>query len=137
MAQLNDPFESPQTDFIKFSDLKGLLVLVMPIGTRHMTTVNGETEAIDADVVLLEGKGPDEQEAPVEYKGVTIFGQAIVPTLKRSLGGKPVLGVPAERPAAKKGFRPALILAEASEEQKAVARKWWESQSPFADPNES
>jgi hypothetical protein len=132
-----DPFDDPQSDIIEFKSFEDQLTLITPTeAPSELTTVNGTQTVIRANVWLLEGTGPDERTAPAEYRNVTIFGKALVPTFAKNLGKKPVLGV-LGKGAAKKGQKPPWVFNEATTEQKKAAKAWYDSQSPFADADAS
>jgi hypothetical protein len=129
-----DPFADPQSEFVKLTDYEGRLVLLTPTEfTKDVETTFGKADAVDANLVVLDG--PD---APLELGSTRVFQKFIVNSIKGNVAtGRPVLGVVGKGQAAKKGQSPPWILTPASTDQRDVARKYIESQSPFADPSAS
>lgn len=85
---MTSPFKSakPSTGIV-WEDVKGRLVLVSPLAVEtDIVTQHGETDAIRADVVVLDGDEPGE-----EYADTLIFPKKLQGQLRRSIGGM-VLG---------------------------------------------
>lgn len=136
----NDPFSGPQNDFIKITDPENVGEVLWITPTRFLEkidTSNGRADAVDADVMVLtkEGKPLD---PPRELKGVRVFGKWLVPSIKRNIGGKPVVGVVFKDESKKvKGKNAPWVLRDPSADEKKIALAYYEtlkSQSPFEAP---
>jgi hypothetical protein len=82
-------FQQPsQGDQVKMAELAGCLVLIWAKEYREdVTTVHGSTDAIAADVHVLDGAKGGEK-----FENTLIFGRALVGSLRSAVGGEPVLG---------------------------------------------
>jgi hypothetical protein len=133
MTAGQDPFADPQNDFVKLKDYEGRLALFSPTETKQVATVHDKggvpQETVTTDVVILDG-----EDAPQELRSVLVFNRWIVNALKHNIGGKPVLGVIGVGQA-QRGKNAPLILTDADDTQKKLAREYIESQSPFSDPS--
>lgn len=134
-AEEVDPFGDPATgDFLDgdaMKELNGSLWLVSvldyepDIPTKY-SEKGKSTPAIRADVVILDG-----EHAGRRYEGTLIFGRNMVPQLKPRLGKK-IVGRLTQ--GEKKKGNPPWILENATDEEKAIARKWVadHKEDPFA-----
>jgi hypothetical protein len=136
----DDPFSGPQNDFIKITESPNVGELLWITPTRFLEqidTSNGRADAVDADVMVLTEKGKALAE-PRELKGVRIFGKWLVPSVKRNIGGKPVVGVVVKDEAKKqKGKNAPWVLRDPSADEKKIAYAYYEilkAQSPFEAP---
>jgi len=87
----NDPFGAPASATgIDWKDLKGALVLVKPFeNVADIKTVHGPSNAVRADVIVLDGKGS--VDAETVYSDTLIFPKVLQSQVKGSIGGM-VLG---------------------------------------------
>lgn len=125
----NDPFSTPVTNYKKFQEFAGHLLIVRPTERRQVTTAvskDGPSDVAIADVVDL-----DDPEGPQEHEGVWFFGQGLVPTLARSIDAKPLLGV-LGKGTPKPGQSPAWKILPPDDAQTERAKKYWLSRNPFA-----
>lgn len=99
-----DPFEKargrfnrPASSFEKVQEYEGRLLLITPTGfTPQVDTKFGKADAVNADIVVLDG-----DEAPKELNGLMIFQKVLVGQLKGQIGKQPVLGVLVQKPSQK------------------------------------
>lgn len=78
---MSDPFSRANSG-VKITDYKDRLILFTP--TEHVTDIDtkyGKTDAVDADIVILDG--PD---APEELDNVRIFQGVLIQRLKGCIG---------------------------------------------------
>jgi hypothetical protein len=136
----HDPFDSAREGFVKMDDLKGRLILVSPtgIGTRDSTLPGSQGkvyEFVESTTVVLDG-GPDEMvtEVPMVLDGFQFSGQAITGQLKPKVARRGmVLGRLGQKPSQTKGFGPAWVLQEPTEDDKVLARRYL-AEHPPEDP---
>ena len=128
----DDPFTSASSGD-RITDLDGQLLLITPIGyVEKVDTAFGETDAVDADVVALDGDN-----GPESFDGMKIFQGALIGVLKRAAkfnndfpAGDPKTGRPKMllgrlgRGEAKKGQSAPWILTPPSEDDKQLARDY-------------
>lgn len=116
----DDEFGTPSTATgIKWSDLNGSLLLITAKSLEtDITTVHGPSNAVQADVVVLDG--PD---AGDEYIDTLVFPKVLQSNLKSAIGtGKRVLGRLGQGEK-KAGQSPPWILTAATDADKATARE--------------
>jgi hypothetical protein len=121
----NNPFAAPAApgDGIKWEALTGRLVLVQPRSLEAgITTVYGVTEAVRADVVVLDG--PD---AGTKHDDTLIFPKVLQSQLKNRIDEK-VLGRVSQGQA-KPGQSAPWMLTEATEADIKVGVAWLEKTS--------
>jgi hypothetical protein len=119
----NDPFARGSGG--KITDYKDRLILFTPI--RHVDNIQtkfGVTDAIDADMVVLDG--PDGYE---EVDGVRIFQGVLIRQLRGCIGNtrKPMFLGRLQTVANKKdptGLRPTWIIGDATDEDAVAAREY-------------
>ncbi len=124
-----DPFSDARSGFVKLEDLLGRLLLVVPksIEERASTLPGSQGKmyaSITADVIILDGPVTDLiDEVPLTLEGTYISGAVIVAQLKPKVGTHGmVLGRLGQQPAQTKGFGPAWVLREPTDNDKVLAR---------------
>jgi hypothetical protein len=116
---MTDPFASPARGSFTPKDLNGRLLLITPhMVEKDITTDYGVSDAIRADVVVLDG-----DDAPDEKENVLIFQKALQGNLRGQLGKGKVLGRLGQGEA-KKGQSAPWILADPTEADKVMARAY-------------
>lgn len=128
---MTDPFSTARDAFIKQEHVNGRLLLITPTdsGTRQ-STLPGQTDKeyifIVTDTVVLDGDVDDMvDEVPMELEDFQYSGQAITAQLQPALRKKGmVLGRLGQKPSQTKGFGPAWVLAEPTDADKVIARKY-------------
>ena len=128
---MTDPFSSARDAFIKQEHVNGRLLLITPTssGTRQ-STLPGQTDReytyIVTDTVVLDGEIDDMvDKVPLLLEDFQFSGQAITAQLQPALRKKgTVLGRLGQKPSQTKGFGPAWVLAEPTDEDKVIARKY-------------
>jgi hypothetical protein len=128
-----NPFGSPTSgEKVITEENLGKLFLITPKEVEHeITTVHGTTDALVADVVILDEKGEDHG----VYAGTRIFQKVLIGSLKGSIGKKmPVLGVlrKGEKKAGKSA--PWVIDPKVTPEQVKIALTYWEALTSSANP---
>ena len=114
-----DQFSSPasMSDF-RLADALGLLILVKPTEFREqIETAHGPTDAVAADVVILDG-----DRAGDEIDDALIFGKVVINQVKRSIGGM-VLGRVSQG-VKQKGKNAPWQLSDPTDADKDVARAY-------------
>lgn len=140
-----DPFASASS-FDRITDLEGRLLLITPLEylTGLETEYDKDKDAVDADVVVLDGV-PD---GGVEtFDSMRIYQGPLIGALKRAANfnaqhpvdpatgfPKMVLGRLGQGEAKKKGFNPPWLFLPPTDEDKAVARKYIAEQKRPSDP---
>jgi hypothetical protein len=114
---MTDLFDAPATG-AKITTFEGRLLLITPTEHREgIVTAFGPADAVVADVVILDGPTPGQQ----EY-GVLVFQKALQGQLRPKIGtGRMVLGR-LGRGIAKAGQSAPWILSEPTEADKQAAR---------------
>lgn len=128
---MTDPFSTARDAFIKQEHVNGRLLLITPTdsGTRQ-STLPGQTDKeytfITTDTVVLDGEIDDMvDEVPMVLEDFQYSGQAITAQLQPALRKQGmVLGRLGQKPSQTKGFGPAWVLAEPTEDDKVTARKY-------------
>jgi hypothetical protein len=128
---MTDPFSSARDAFVKQEHVNGRLLLITPLSSgereSNLPGSQGKTYTyIETDTVVLDGDVDDMiDEVPMLLEGFQYSGQAItaqlLPAVRKSTM---VLGRLGQKPSATKGFGPAWVLMEPTEEDKMVARKY-------------
>lgn len=121
-------FDDARSAYVAQDDLQGRLLLITPsgTGTRTSKTDGKEYTYVISDVVILDGDVSDIiEDVPMElddfqFSGVNLVGQ-LTPKIKK---GRKVLGRLSRKPAQQKGFTQAWILADPTEADKVLARKY-------------
>lgn len=115
----NDEFRSPSSATgITWADLKGSLLLFKVHAVESgVSTVHGESDAVRADVIVLDGDAKGET-----YADALVFPRVLQAQIKSSVGGM-VLGRLGQGEA-KKGQSAPWLLAESAEADKAIARAY-------------
>jgi hypothetical protein len=127
-----DPFASPSAG-VKITEYKGRLMLVTPLEyVTGISTKFGESDAVDADVVILDGEEKGER-----LDNVRIFQGALIGVLKGRIGKQVgmVLGrlgtVPNKKDTEGK---PVWVLEQPTEDDKQVARDYLAAATKPKDP---
>jgi len=135
-AEEVDPFGDPASgDFLNgeaMAELNGSLWMVSVLEYEEdvpteYSEPGKKSPAIRADVVVLDG-----EHVGRTYEGTLIFGRSMVPQLKPRVGKK-IVGRLAQGEK-KKGKNAPWVLENATDEEKAIARKWVadHKEDPFA-----
>lgn len=116
---MSDEFSGPSSaDGIKWADYKGALLMFEVKGYEpSVNTVHGETSAVQANVVVLDGADAD-----TVITDTLVFPKVLQSQIKGHVGGK-VLGRLGQGDA-KKGQSAPWKLADATEADKAIARAY-------------
>lgn len=116
---MSDPFNAPSTATgINWNDLHGSLLLIKVHSQEHgIKTVHGDSSAVRADVIILDGAKANEV-----YADTLIFPKVLQSQIKGNVGGM-VLGR-LGRGHAKPSQSPPWTLAEATDADKAVGRAY-------------
>ena len=125
----DDEFASgaPTSNF-KIADHEGDLVLITPLSLEEdIETAFGASDAIKANVVVLDLKSPEDSE---ENAGALIFQRVLRSQLEPFIGKRKVLGR-IGRGVAKKGQDAPFIIEDPSDADKAVARVYLKSVDPL------
>lgn len=124
----DDEFAPPSSSNFKIADYEGALLMITPKGIEEdVPTAFGETDAIRADVVILDG---DSEDVGEEYKEALIFQRVLQGQLRPAIGKNRVLGR-LGRGVAKKGQDAPYLLEDPTEGDKKKARAWLKENSPF------
>jgi hypothetical protein len=111
-------------DGIKWAEHKGALLLIEVTGFHaQMKTSFGEADAVEANVVVLDGPGKD-----AKYDAALIFPKLLVSQTKASTGQK-VLGRLSQG-TAKPGQSAPWLLEEASAADVQLAEQWVRNNQP-------
>lgn len=119
-AQAEGLFDKAASTFEKITNYEGRLLLATFVDfEKDVETSFGDADRVTAEVVVLDG-----EDAPLELGEIMIFQKVIVGQLKGKK--RPVLGVLAKRPSAKKGMSPAWVLDSdvVTEDQVKIAAKY-------------
>lgn len=122
---MTNPFSAPASGEKTITDENlGRLFMVTPREVEQgISTVHGETDALIADVVILDEKGTEHQ----VYTGTRIFQKVLIGSLKGSIGKPmPVLGVLAKGEK-KQGKSAPWILSAPSQAQVDLALAYYNS----------
>lgn len=128
-----DPFASAGSTGVKITDYEGRLLLVTPNEYIQglKTDYDEDKDAVDADVVVLDGEG-----APEELDDVRIFQGKLIGSLKHRIGKKQnmVLGRLGKDSPKKKGQSAAWTFETPTDDDKKLAREYLAQQpaDPFA-----
>ncbi len=121
----DNPFGAP-TSGVKVitEDNLGRLFLITPKEVEQdVKTIHGDTDALVADVVILDEKGSDHE----VHSGTRIFQKVLIGSLKGSIGKPmPVLGV-LQKGEKKPGKSAPWVIASPTEKQVKLALTYWES----------
>jgi hypothetical protein len=122
---MSDDFAAPSTaSGIKWADLKGSLLLIKVHGIEPaIKTVHGDTAAVRADVIVLDGS-----EAGTAYNDTLIFPKVLQSQVKGNVGGM-VLGRLGQG-VAKPGQSAPWTIDAATEADKGVAREHLAKSNP-------
>jgi len=127
---MTDQFSNPASfTGVDWNELNGGLILVDVLGEEiDMVTVHGVTNAIRANVAVLDGdlKGQT-------FDDILIFGKGLRPQLKPKIGGM-VLGRVGQLPPSKPGAKGAWIITDSTEADKTLARAYLKAQPEIAAP---
>ncbi len=121
MAKDDDLFDDPgQSDKVDWEEHSGRLLLIYPLEkVEGIQTDYGESDAIRANVVALDGPG-----APEEFKNTLVFPRVLQGQLRNNVGtGRPVIGRLGQGEK-KKGQSPPWQLRAATETDKQKARDY-------------
>ena len=121
----SNPFTppAPPGSGINWQDLLGMLLMVEPIAQESgIKTAYGESDAVRADVVVLDGPEPGRQ-----YLDTLVFPRVLGQQLSRSIGKK-VLGRLGQG-TAKPGQSPPWMLLEASEQDIELGQRYLASRA--------
>lgn len=124
-----DEFESgAPTSNHKIADDEGSLLLISVTGIEtDIVTAFGKTNAVKADVVIINEKKPSKSE---EHKGILIFQRVLQSQLENYVGGRRVFGR-LGRGIAKAGQDAPFIIDDPTEADKVLAREYLASIDPF------
>jgi hypothetical protein len=132
MTAVADPFAAPSAG-VKITEFKGCLLLFTPLAyVTDIETKFGKTDAVESDVVVLDGKDKGER-----IDNVRIFQANLVGALKHRIGKTPgmVLGrlgtVPNKKDAEGK---PVWVLEQPTEQDKQAARDYLAKATAPKDP---
>lgn len=116
---MSDMFDSPSTG-VKITDFSGQLLLMEPTAERKdIMTAFGSVDAIEANLVVLDGA-----DAGTGHSGVLVFQKALQGQLRSKIGtGRHVLGR-LGRGVAKPGQSAPWVLIEPTEADKTAARAY-------------
>lgn len=124
--ELDDLDPKGPSDGAKIADMVGEHLLVTPTAIRRdMKTSQGVSDAIVADIVVLDLKKPKKSE---EHKDALIFQSVLVGTLREKVGVGRVAAKLIKGEARNGNSAPYLF--EKSDEAKAAAREWIAANSP-------
>jgi hypothetical protein len=129
---MSNPFSAPASgEKVITDDNLGKLFMITPKEVEHnVPTVHGETDALVADVVILDETG-DKHEV---YTNTRIFQKVLIGSLKGSIGKPmPVLGTLGKGEKKQGKSAPWVIVAPTTDQVK-VGLAYWESltaASPF------
>lgn len=113
-----DPFTDASQGSFDSKALKGRLLLITPLEyIEHITVPHGESDAVRADYVVLDG--PD---APEEVENALIFPSVLVGNLKGRIGKGMIIGRLGQKPTNK--GNPAWVLEPSTDDDKDVARTY-------------
>lgn len=121
----DNPFGAPTSGVkIIMDENLGKLLLITPKEVEHnIATVHGETDALVADVVILDEKGTDHE----VHSGTRIFQKVLIGSLKGSIGKPmPVLGV-LGKGEKKAGKSAPWVIGAPNDKQVKLALAYWES----------
>lgn len=127
---MTDMFDGPGSAVgIKWDDLDGRLLLIKPLGIEDsIKTAFGDSSAVRADVIVLDGPG-----SPEEYLDTLVFPKVLQGQIKSNAGtGRYNLGR-LGKGNAKPGQSAPWLLAEPTDADKDVARAYLDSKTraPF------
>lgn len=112
---MSDPFNKPSTATgIEWKDYKGDLLLIKVHGFEaSIPTVHGESSAVRADVIVLDGASKGE-----EFKDTLVFPKVLQSQIKPSIGGMVLgrLGQGQKKP----GQSAPWVLAEATDADRQI-----------------
>lgn len=117
----DDMFDGPgSTTGIQWEDINGRLLLITPHSVENeIKTAYGDTSAVRADVVILDG--PD---SPVEYNDTLIFPRVLQGQVRGNAGtGRMNLGRLGQGNK-KPGQSPPWMLGDPTDADKAIARDY-------------
>lgn len=122
---MSDQFSGPSSaDGVQWKDYLGSLLLFKVRGFEpSVNTVHGETSAVQADVIVLDGDNAD-----AVITDTLVFPKVLQNQIKGNIGGM-VLGRLGQGEA-KKGQSAPWKLADATEADKTVARAYLDKASP-------
>lgn len=123
---MSNDFAAPSTaSGIKWADIKGALLLIKVHGVEAaIKTVHGDTAAVRADVIVLDGTN-----AGTAYNDTLIFPKVLQSQVKGNVGGM-VLGRLGQG-VAKPGQSAPWTLDEANEQDKQVGRDYLAKANPL------
>jgi hypothetical protein len=131
-----DPFSDPTSEFRRFQEFEDRLLLIRPTEflKQIATSLGTPSDAVDAQVVVLDGDN-----APEEVGNVRFFGQGLVPTLKNEImKGGLVLGILGKGEKKPGKNAPWILFPATDEKQRQVARDYLEAnppKDPFSNPS--
>ena len=117
----DDLFDGPgSTTGVVWEDIKGRLLLIKPHSVETgIKTSYGETDAVRADVIVLDGPG-----APTEYNDTLIFPRVLQGQVRSNAGtGRMNLGRLGQGNK-KPGQSPPWMLGDPNDADKAIARDY-------------
>jgi hypothetical protein len=127
----DDEFDTASEAFVKTEHLLGRLLLVTPISTgERKSTMRGQEgtvyEYVESTVIVLDGDVTDLiDKVPAVLDGFQFSGATLNGQLKPKIrGGKRVLGRLGQKKSETKGFGPAWVLTQPTDEDKVLARTW-------------
>lgn len=129
---MSDDFNAPSSaDGVKWEDLKGALLLFKVHSVEHaIPTQFGESDAVRADVIVLDGNG-ENVDANTAYIDTLVFPKVLQSQVKNNIGGM-VLGRLGQGQAKPKQSPP-WKLEDPTEGDKVVGRAYLAAQTkaPF------
>lgn len=116
---MTDEFDSPASD-VRITSFDGMLLLLRPTAFMEaVPTTFGPSDAVEADMIVLDGRGAGET-----YTGVRIFQRMMINQLRSKVGsGRMVLGRLGLGPA-KQGQSPPWLLLDPTEDDQKLARAY-------------
>ena len=130
--EVQDPFSGPGESGPGITTFEGHLLLVTPTEyIDEMTTAYGDTDAVVADMVVLDGPELEEEGVPEEFPETYIFQNRLIAQTKRKVNRGMILGRLGKKKAEKKGYSDAWSLEDPDEDDKQKARDYLATKEPW------
>lgn len=124
-----DPFSGPGESGPGITTFEGSLLLLTPTEyIEEMTTSYGDTDAVVADMVVLD---ETEDGEPEEHPDTYIFQNRLIAQTKRKVNRGMILGRLGKKKAEKKGYSDAWSLEDPTDEDKQKARDFLATKEPW------
>jgi hypothetical protein len=127
MANDEELFDDAKSEFLGMEDVDGRLLLIWATGVRRdlIGKSGGKYDAVEARYVILDGKTTERiDQVPMTVDDGLFSAGTVVAKLKNRVGKKPILGRVDSRPSSFNKNVPAYGLADPTEEDRVVARKY-------------